>query len=116
MKNKKIKNETYNDGYIYYGIIQIKRNDKKEKIGESFKQKGRLPFERCSIRDSDNLTADSLGYVIDSKIKVPYRELEKNIKIKINNEDTLYDVVKKDTTDRKKLYIYLQNVSNEKEG
>ena len=52
---------------------------------------------------------------INKKIKVPYRKLKKNIKVKVNDENTLYDVVKMDSSDNKTLYIYLQISSNKSE-
>lgn len=115
MEKMKIKHDTYNDGFIYYGTIETIRNDKMEKTGERIKKIGKLPFERATIRDNDNIVADSLGYTINKKIKVPYRELPKNIKITINDENEIYDVVKKDSSDKKNLYIYLQISQNAKE-
>lgn len=109
------KSDTFTDGFIRYGLIKIKRNSVGVKIGEEFEEKGKLAFGNVNIRDSDNVTAFSLGYTINKKIKVPYRNLENNIKVKINNEDVLYDVVKKDTSDYKTLFIYLQIAKNESE-
>lgn len=108
------RHETYNDGFIYYGLIKIKRNNKKEKIGEEIEIIGKRPFEYVNIRDSDNNIADSLGYTIDKKIKIPLSELPENIKIKVNNDDTLYEVKKRDSSDSKNIYLYLQKVSNKK--
>lgn len=108
------RHETYNDGFIYYGLIKIKRNSKKEKIGEEIEIIGKRPFEYVNIRDSDNNIADSLGYTIDKKIKIPLSELPENIKIKVNNDNTLYEVKKRDSSDNKNIYLYLQKVSNQK--
>lgn len=113
--NEQLNHDTYNEGFIHYGRIAILRNKLEEKIGETFEELGKLAFARVTIRDNDNIIADSLGYTINEKIKVPYRELPNNIKIKINDDDELYDVVKKDTSDRKKLFIYLQKITNKKE-
>lgn len=112
-EKQKIKHETYNDGFIRYGLIQTVRNEKKVKTGEEFKKKGILPYELVSIRDNDNLIADSLGYTIDKKVKVPYRILPENIKIQLGKN--IYDIVKKDSSDKINLYLYLQLASN-KEG
>lgn len=99
---------TYNDGFIKYGLIEILKNSKKEKIGEDFKELGIRAFANVNIRDSDNQIADSLGYTIDKKIRIPISELPENIKIKINNSDTLYEVKKRDSSDGKNIYLYLQ--------
>ena len=109
-EKQKLKHETYNDGYITYGLIQPIRNQNKVKIGEELKKKGILPYELMSVRDNDNLIADSLGYTIDKKIKVPYRILPENIKVKIGK--IIYDIVKKDASDKVNLYLYLQIASN----
>ena len=109
-EKQKLKHEIYNDGFIKYGSIQPIRNKNKVKIGEEFKRIGILPYELTSVRDNDNLIADSLGYTIDKKIKVPYRILPENIKVKINKE--IYDIVKKDSSDKINLYLYLQVASN----
>ena len=115
MEKAKVKHDTYNDGFIHYGSIKIIRNEKMVKIGEQLEEIGILPFERSTIRDSDNITADSLGYTINEKIKVPYRELPKNAKVTINNNSEVYDIVKKDSSDKRNLYIYLQLATNAKE-
>lgn len=110
MEKQKLKHQAYNDGIAIYGDIQPLRNSKKVKIGEAFQKKGKLYFELMSIRDNDNIVADSLGYTINKKIKVPYRKLPENIKVKIGT--TTYDVVKKDCSDKINLYLYLQIASN----
>lgn len=112
-KKQKIKHETYNDGFLKYGKIKAIRNKNKVKIGEEFAEIALLPYELMSIRDNDNIVADSLGYTINKKIKVPYRHLPENIKVKINNE--IYDIVKKDSSDKAKMYLYLQIASNKRE-
>lgn len=109
----KVKHSTYNDGFASYGYIQTIRNENKVKTGETLKKIGRLPFEIQSIRDNDNIVADSLGYTINKKIKVPYRELPSNIKVVINKE--VFDIVKKDSSNKVDLYLYLQLVSNKGE-
>ena len=115
LKKQKLKHDTYNDGFVSYGKIEIIRNEKKVKTGEKIKKIGILPFSLMSIRDSDNITAESLGYTIDKKIKVPYKILPENIKITINKEKNIYDIVKRDTSDQKNLYLYLQISSNKGE-
>ena len=109
-EKQKVKHETYNDGFIKYGSIKAIRNKNKVKTGEEFSKLGILPYELMSIRDNDNLIADSLGYTIDKKIKVPYRILPENIKVELDN--TIYDIVKKDSSDKVNLYLYLQIASN----
>ena len=83
------------------------------KTGETFEVLGTLAYESMSVRDNDNLIADSLGYTIDKKIKVPYRILPENIKVKI--DEVIYDIVKKDSSDKVKMFLYLQKASNQKE-
>lgn len=115
MEKVKVKHETFNDGFIHYGTIEIIRNDKMVKIGEEIKEVGVLPFSTATIRDNDNIVADSLGYTINKKIKVPFRNLPQNIKLTINNEKDIYDIVKKDSSNKEVLYLYLQLISNSKE-
>ena len=115
MENQFKKADTFLDGFIHYGQIQTLRNSKGVKTGETFNELGKLAFSEVNIRDTDNVTAFSLGYTINKKIKVPYRKIESNIKIKINTDDTVYDVVKQDTSDHKTLYLYLQISKNESE-
>ncbi len=107
---------TYNDGFIKYGLIEILKNAKKEKIGENFKELGIRTFANVNIRDTDNQIADSLGYTIDKKIRIPISELPENIKIKINNDNTIYEVKKRDSSDGKNIYLYLQVATAKKEG
>lgn len=114
-ENRFKKADTFTDGFIKYGLIKTIRNEKGIKVGEEFIEKGKLAFGDVNIRDNDNITAYSLGYTINKKIKVPYRKLEKNIKVKVNDEDILYEVVKMDSSDNKTLYIYLQISSNKSE-
>ena len=66
-----------------------------------------------TIRDNDNYVANSLGYTINKKVKVPYRNLPQNIKVKIDDE--IYDVIKKDSSDKIDLYLYLQIATNKGE-
>lgn len=107
---------SYNDGYIHFGEIEIIRNEKKVKIGEQIKEIGVLPFSNVTIRDNDNIVASSLGYTINKKIMVPFREIPQNIKVTINNNKDVYDIVKRDTvSDNVNLYLYLQLASNKKE-
>lgn len=115
MEKAKIKHDTYNDGFIHYGTIETIRNQQMVKTGEKIKEIGILPFERVTIRDNDNIVADSLGYTINEKIKVPYRELPNNIKLTINNKSEIFDIVKQDSSDKKNLYLYLQLTTNAKE-
>lgn len=116
MEKAKVKHNTYNDGFIHYGTIEIIRNEKMVKTGEKIKEIGILPYSVATIRDNDNIIADSLGYTINKKIKVPYRNLPQNIKIMLNNEEYIYDIVKKDSSNKESLYLYLQLVSNSKEN
>lgn len=105
---------TYNDGFIKYGLIKIIKNTKKEKIAEEFEIIGKRPFANVNIRDSDNQIADSLGYTIDQKIRIPISVLPQNIKIKINSSDTIYEVKKRDSSDGKNIYLYLQMATAKK--
>ena len=108
---KQNRHYTYNDGFIKYGLIRVLKNTKKEKIGEEFVVLGKRPFADVNIRDNDNQIADSLGYTIDKKIRIPISELPQNIKIKINNDDDIYEVKKRDSSDGKNIYLYLQIAS-----
>lgn len=104
------KHDTYNDGFIYFGKIKTLRNSKKEKTGETVEIEGKRTFERMYIRDIDINIADANGYSIDQKIKIPKSDLPENIKIKINNEEDLYDVKRRDG-DNNNIYLYLQKTN-----
>lgn len=105
---------TYNDGIAYFGLIKILKNAKKEKIGETIEIIGKRPFANVNIRDSDNDIAESLGYTIDKKIRVPLSQIPENVKFKLNNDSQLYEVKKRDSSDGRNLYLYLQIASNKK--
>lgn len=113
--NKKY-HETYNDGILYFGSINILKNAKKEKIGEEIEIKGKRPYANVNIRDNDNIEADSLGYTIDKKIRIPLSPLPQNIKVKLNDSDDIYEVKKRDSDDRNNIYLYLQKATNKKDG
>ena len=51
--------------------------------------------------------AQAFGYTLDMKVKVPYRQISTNNKVKI--KDDLYDIYKKDE-DYPNIYLYLQKV------
>lgn len=108
--------ETYNDGILYYGSIKVLKNSKKEKIGEEIEIIGKRPFSYVNIRDNDNIEADSLGYTIDKKIRIPNSPLPQNIKVKLNNDEDIYEVKKRDSDDNKNIYLYLQKATNKKDG
>lgn len=116
VRNSKNYHETYNDGVLYFGNIKILKNAKKEKIGEEIIMQGKRPFAYVNIRDSDNNIAESLGYTIDKKVRIPHSPLPENIKIKINNDDDIYEVKKRDSSDNKNIYLYLQKATNKKVG
>lgn len=108
--------ETYNDGVLYFGSIKVLKNAKKEKIGETIEIIGKRPFAFVNIRDNDNIEADSLGYTIDKKVRVPLSQLPQNIKVKLNDSEDIYEVKKRDSDDRKNIYLYLQKATNKKDG
>lgn len=112
--NKKY-HEIYNDGILYFGSIKVIKNAKKEKIGEEIEMKGKRPFAYVNIRDSDNIEADSLGYTIDKKVRIPLSNFPQNIKVKLNNDDDIYEVKKRDSDDKTNIYLYLQKATNKKE-
>lgn len=108
MAKRRIKHSTYNDGVLYYGKIESTFNDNRKKIGENFIEKGNLYFEQMSARDSDILQASNMGYVVDLKLRVPYRpEISSKHKVKIKND--MYDIQKFDSTNEY-IYLYLQRV------
>lgn len=107
-KKRKLRHPIYNDGVLFYGKIEPVYNSAKKKIGENFKEIGHLFYQELSSRDSDNITANALGYVIDKKVKTPYCEKIKTFhKVKIN--DVFFDVVSLDN-DKINSFIYLQRV------
>ncbi len=115
-RTRKRYHETYNDGILYYGSIKVLKNAKKEKIGEEIEIIGKRPFSYVNIRDNDSIEADSLGYTIDKKIRIPISPLPQNIKVKLNNEEDIYEVKKRDSDDSRNIYLYLQKATNKKDG
>lgn len=121
LPNNQMHHHCYNDGLLYYGTVETIRHEKtKEKIGEIIKRKGKVPFAKATIRESDNTIAESLGYTIDLKIKVPIFKEGTDCKVKINerflnnNNETIYDIVKKDIGTDKQIYLYLQKCTNKR--
>lgn len=106
----KLKHEAYNDGILEFGTVESLFNVNRKKIGEDFKSKGRLFYTEMSARDSDILQASNMGYVIDLKIKTPYRkEVSSKHKVKIGAE--IFDIQKLDFDKRKReMFLYLQKV------
>lgn len=106
MAKKNLKHSTYNDGVLYYGKVKTVHGKGNKKIGEDFIGEGKLYFEQLSARDSDNITANAIGYTIDKKVKTHYCPILKTShKVKING--LLFDVVRLDN-DRVNSFIYLQ--------
>ncbi|WP_042682553.1 phage head closure protein [Anaerosalibacter massiliensis] len=104
-----LKHESYNDGILKYGNIKSKYTEGRRKIGEEFIPKGQLFYTEMSSRDTDILQASSMGYVIDLKLKVPYRpNISSKDKVQIN--DNIYDIKKFDSAKKKEIYLYLQKV------
>lgn len=105
---KNIKDSSYNDGVLYYGKIQTLYGKGNKKTGENFVGEGKLYYELMSARDSDNMTANAIGYTIDKKVKTHYStKIKTSHKIKIN--DLLFDIVSLDN-DRVNTFLYLQRV------
>lgn len=105
-KKHKVRHSTYNDGVLYFGKIQVLYGKGNKKIGEEFIQEGKLFYELMSARDSDNITANAIGYTIDKKLKTHYcPEIKTAHKIKIN--DLLFDIVSLDS-DKSNTFLYLQ--------
>lgn len=106
MAKRRLKHSVYNDGVLYYGKMENQFGKGNKKIGEQFKEEGNLYYELMSARDSDNITANAIGYTIDKKVKTHYCPvLKTSHKVKIN--DLLYDLVSLDN-DRVNTFIYLQ--------
>jgi len=105
-----MKHETFNDGILEYGEIESIYAENRRKTGEEFSPTGKLFFKEMSCRDGDMLQANALGYVIDRKLKTPYRnDIDSRSKVKISEEN--YDIVKIDSDgERKSLFLYLQKV------
>lgn len=114
MRRQQKINETFNDGYLYFGYDTILRNDNKKRIGETFEEKGKLAFTELSARDQDYNFAYMNNASLDLKVKTLYppffREVKKS-KLKCLIDGIKYDVLKVDADkDKRYLYFYLQNV------
>ena len=107
-KKHNVEHTTHNDGVLFYGKVLPKYGKGRKRIGEEFVQEGKLYYEILSIRDSDNMIANNIGYTIDKKVRTHFkRDLKTSHKVKIN--DSLYDVVSLDN-DRLHSFLYLQKV------
>jgi hypothetical protein len=109
-------NETFNDGFLQYGRMQIQRSGSAKRTGESFVADGRLAFRELSARDSDYHSCGLLNAKLDLKVKTmfppSFRSISKSkLKVRIGNME--YDVIKADW-DRYYLYFYLQEVGEVK--
>lgn len=105
--NKKIKHDTYNDGFLSIGKISPVYDRAKKRIGEQFNQIDYLAYSNMTRRDNDYTFAQTFGYTLDMKVKVPFRKISPNNKVKIKND--IYDIYKKDE-DYPNIYLYLQKV------
>lgn len=107
MKVYKVNHETFNDGILKYGSIEPVFNSYKKKVGEEFKEKGKLFFKQLSARENDVIRCNSLGYSLDIKVKVLYRpNLINADKVIIDN--TTYDIGYLDRDGKSYIYLYLQ--------
>lgn len=107
LQQLKLNHPVYDDGILEYGEISTIYDSAKRKIGEGFNVLEKLMYKEMSVRDQDYVTANSLGYTLDLKIKVPKRNLSSKKKVKIS--DLIYDIYKIDFDDIN-TYIYLQVV------
>ncbi|UOE96073.1 phage head closure protein [Alkalihalobacillus sp. LMS39] len=113
--------ETFNDGFLYFGHKKTKRSERGKRIGVFFEKEGKLAFRELSCRESDYELAGALGSSLDMKVKTRYppsfRTINKNqLKCMIDNME--FDVLKVDSDREKKfLFFYLQEVgrTNERE-
>lgn len=106
---QKVNHETYNDGILEYGNIKSIYTEGRRKIGEEFIPKGQVFYTEMSSRDTDILQASSMGYVIDLKLKIPYRpDISSKNKVRIN--DDIYDIKKFDSSKKREIFLYLQKV------
>lgn len=103
----RMNHNTYNDGFLYIGKTTPKYNKSKKRIGEEFEIIEYIAFDEMSRRDTDYTFAQAFGYTLDKKVKIPFRKVSPNNKVKINNE--VYDIYKKDE-DFPNVYLYLQKV------
>ena len=97
----------YRDGILEYGDVTAIYDSSRKKIGENFMFIESLLFEKMSKREEDYTLATSLGKRLDLKVKVPFRELETDKKIRLNN--LIYDIYKIDDDDFN-TYLYLEAV------
>lgn len=103
----RVEHETFNDGILKYGAIEPVFNSFMKKVGETFKEKGKLFFKQLSSRESDVIRCSSLGHSLDLKVKVHYRpDVITTDKVIIDN--LTYDVIYMDTENKTYLYLYLQ--------
>lgn len=106
--------QTFNDGYLQYGYKVTNRSDRGKRIGDIFKEEGKLAFQLLNARDQDYNFAGMMGGSLDLKIKTrfppSFRTINKNKLICVINK-VEYDVIKVDSDkDNRYLYFYLQEV------
>lgn len=104
----------FNDGYLFYGHREVKRNDTGKRVGEAFEKEGKLAFELMSARDQDYALAGYQNANLDLKVRTMYPpKFEKTSlsKLKCLIDEIEYDVIKVDwDNDRHYLFFYLQEV------
>lgn len=99
-------NDPLNDGFLEFGLVKTERNEKKEKVGETFRKMGGLYFSFNSIRQQDTDVYSTTDNQLDLKVKTQYTnefKLTKSHKVKINDE--VYIVLGLDP-DNKRKYLY----------
>ncbi len=102
-----LNHEVYNDGVLEYGFMSPIYDKSNKKIGETFTTNSLYCFAELSKRNEDLELANSLGYSLDKKVKIPIRKISPNAKVKI--EDEIYDIYKIDS-DKLSTYLYLKLV------
>ncbi len=106
--------KTFNDGFLQYGYDQIKRDENRKRIGETFVGEGKLAFSEMSARDEDYQMAGYNNASLDLKIETLCPPNLKNVsasKLKCVIDNIKYDVIKVDRDkDKRYLYFYLQKV------
>lgn len=111
---KKLKFDTYNDGFIEYGdYIENYGQDGNALEEREFITKGKLFFSYQSIREQDKLKYDNTGFKVSIKLKTRYINTLKSSDV-IRLDNSLYSIAYVEPDNKKQnLYIYLTELVNE---
>lgn len=106
--------ETFNDGFMRYGLKEDVKSSTGKKVGDTFNEQGRLAFRELSQREQDYQLANSVNSSLDLKVKTLFhpafvRKSKTKFSFIIDGDEFETFKVESDSS-KLYLYFYLQRV------